>query len=79
MSEQKLKPHRIVMTTKDPEENHSQELIEFYEKFNEIKFELFVEETTMIDLEFYVLNENGEEVLADKFNIPYETEVTNVG
>lgn len=72
MTEQTIIPTKVKMTTKDPEEMNSQELIEFYEKMKKIKLELEVKETPddLIDLEFYA-EIDGEEQMVDKIGIPY--------
>lgn len=72
MTEQTIIPTKVKMTTKDPEEMNSQELIEFYEKMKKIKLELEVKETPddLIDLEFYA-EIDGVEQMVDKIGIPY--------
>lgn len=78
MQEQpKQKVTRVVLTTREPTERNSEELIEFYEKELKLKLDLKVEETpdNLIDIELHGYVEDGEEeTLIDKIGIPYDTE-----
>lgn len=73
----KIKVTRVVLTTKEPTEKNSEELIEFYEKKLKLKLDLQVQETPddLIDIELHgYVEDSEEETLIDKIGIPYDKE-----